>query len=280
MKRVLVIGGGVVLALVVVVVAIVFYVFASLDSIVKTAVEEVGSEVTQTKVSLNGVEISLTAGSGALRGFSMANPQGFSDNNVVQFDEVSIALDLATVQSDPVVIKQIVIDGPRIVYELGEGGSNIEKIQNNVAGSASEQSGGSDSGSGGEGPKLVIENLILRNGQVSITATQLLGETIDAPLPDIHLKDIGKEENGATPGQIAVETLDSVLAQVTAAVGTVDISKITDQLNISAEDAKKLMEQGGGEVSKAVEGGTDDASKAVGGAVEGAGDTIKGLLGN
>ena len=273
MKRVFLIGGGVVLALVVIVVAVGVYVFSNLDSIVKTAIEEVGSEVTQTKVSLNDVELSLSDGSGALRGFTMANPQGFSDNNVVQFNEVSIALDLATVQSDPVVIKEIIIDGPQIIYELGEGGSNIEKIQENVAGASQKQGGGSaSSDSGSEGPKLVIENLILRNGKVSITATQLLGQTIDAPLPEIHLKDIGKESNGATPGEIAVITMDSVLAKVTTAVGSVDISKLTDQLNISADDAKKLLEQGGG-ATKAVEEGA-------GGAVEDAGKALKGILGN
>lgn len=279
MKRVLMIGGGAVLALVIVVVIVGLYVFSSLDSIVKAAVEKVGSDVTQTEVTLSDVEISLTAGTGALLGFSMANPQGYSDNNALQFDEISIALDLATIQSDPVVIKELVIDAPVVVYELGESGSNIEKIQDNVAGSAPEQSGGGSGDSGEEGPKIVIENLILRNGQISITATQLLGETVSAPLPDIHLRDIGKEENGATPGQIAVETLDSVLAQVTAAVGSVDISKITDQLNVGMDEAKKVLEQGG-DVSKAVEDGAGEATDAVEGAVEGVGDTLKGVLGN
>ena len=279
MKRVLMIGGGAVLALVIIVVIVGLYVFSSLDSIVKAAVEKVGSDVTQTEVTLSDVEISLTAGTGALLGFSMANPQGYSANNALQFDEIRIALDLATIQSDPVVIKELVIDAPVVVYELGESGSNIEKIQDNVAGSAPEQSGGAGGDSGEEGPKIVIENLILRNGQISITATQLLGETLSAPLPDIHLRDIGKEENGATPGQIAVETLDSVLAQVTAAVGSVDISKITDQLDVGMDEAKKVLEQGG-DVSKAVEEGAGEASDAVEGAVEGVGDRLKGVLGN
>jgi len=285
MKKGLLIGGGIILAIVIVVVAVGVYVFTNLDSIIKTAVEEVGTEVTQTKVSLNEVEISLGEGSGALRGFSLANPQGYSDNNVMQFDEVAVALDLATVQSDPIVIKEIVIDGPQIVYEFGQGGSNIDTIKENVAGSAPSQDGGSDSSSGGgEGPKIVIENLILRNGQVSVTATELLGETIDAPLPDIHLKDIGKEGNGATPGQVATEVLNTVLAQVTTAVGAVDISKLTEQLNINPEDLTKMLGEGAGGITKAIEESGGDTTKAVEGAVEGAADeagkALKGLLGN
>jgi len=163
MKKGLLIGGGIILAIVIVVVAAAIYVFTNLDSIIKTAVEEVGTEVTQTKVSLNDVEVSLTEGSGALRGFSLANPQGFSDNNAMQFNEVSVALDLATVQSDPIVIKEIVIDAPKVVYEFGQGGSNIDTIKDNVAKSAPSDEGGGDSSSGSEGPKLVIENLIVRN---------------------------------------------------------------------------------------------------------------------
>lgn len=41
--------------------------FSSLDSIIKTAVEKYGSEITQTKVTLNEVELSVTSGKGALR---------------------------------------------------------------------------------------------------------------------------------------------------------------------------------------------------------------------
>ena len=62
MKKIL-IGAGVVIA----VLAIVVYVVVSQSgSIIKAAVEKYGSEITQAKVTLNEVDLSLTSGKGTL----------------------------------------------------------------------------------------------------------------------------------------------------------------------------------------------------------------------
>jgi hypothetical protein len=82
--------------------------------------------MTQTNVSLSEVDIELTSGKGALRGFSVTNPKGFSDDDAFKFDEVAVTLDISTVRSDPVVIKEIVIQGPSIVYQFGDNGSNLD----------------------------------------------------------------------------------------------------------------------------------------------------------
>jgi hypothetical protein len=50
---------------------------SNLDSIIKTAVEEVGSEATQANVTLSEVNILANEGKAALRGLSVSNPAGF-----------------------------------------------------------------------------------------------------------------------------------------------------------------------------------------------------------
>src|SRR3546814_10217063 len=103
MKKVL-IGLGVLVA----VVAIGVYVLlGSLNDIVKAAVEKAGSDLSQTDVRLDEVDIELASGKGALRGFRVTNPDGFSDGDAFRFAEVSVTLDLATVRSDPVVIEEV-----------------------------------------------------------------------------------------------------------------------------------------------------------------------------
>ena len=47
----------------------------------------------------------------------------------------------------------------------------------------------------------MINNVIVKDGKVNLTMAVLGGKQITAPLPDIHLKDIGKEKGGATPAQ-------------------------------------------------------------------------------
>jgi hypothetical protein len=58
------------------------------------------------------VDIELTSGRGALRGFRVTNPSGFSDDDAFKFDEVSVAIDISSINSDPIVNREVVIAGP------------------------------------------------------------------------------------------------------------------------------------------------------------------------
>jgi hypothetical protein len=169
-----------------------------------------------------------------------------------------------------VVIKELVIDGPRIIYEFGDGSSNLETLKKNVD-SKTGGSGGGDS-SGSEGPKIVIENLYLRNGSVGITAP-ILQKQVEAKLPTIHLKDIGKEGNGATPAQVAEQIIDSVVASAQQAVTSAnlnfgDLRKSADEI---AGQAKKQLEDATKGMGGTVEKGAEDAGKAIEGLMKGIG---------
>lgn len=252
MKKLL-IGLGV---LVVVAAVGVFVFLGSLNDIVKTAVEKVGSDLSQTDVRLSDVDIELTSGKGTLRGFAVTNPKGFSEGDAFRFDEVNVQLDLASVQDDPVVIREIVIDGPVVVYELaGDGGSNLETINSRLR----SRSGGSGTASGGSGrtPNIVIENLYLRNGSVALRAP-LLDKPVTMPLPPIHLTDIGRNGKGATPGEVANQVMASILAGARDAVARANV------------DVGRLI----GEARKAVEG----AASGAGDLGREAGDSMKGLI--
>jgi len=266
MKRGLLIGAGGVIALGVVAIVVVFF---FLGSLIKTAVETTGSEVTKTKVTLADADVDLSSGKGTLKGFKMANPSGFKSDSAFRFGEVSVTVDTSTIDQDPIVIKEVLIDAPSVTYEIGEGGSNIDKIKENVEAFQKALGGGGSGGSSSEdGPGLIIENIYLKNGKVSIMASQLLDKTLDADLPDIHLKDVGKKEGGASPGEVATQTIDAVLAQVTTLVGSTDLSSITDALGDNATGAVKALSESAGGTAGAVEGAT-----------KGATDAVKGILG-
>lgn len=222
MGRGLKIGLGVLVAIVVVIGAIVFFVASSLDSLVTAAVESYGSEITQTRVDLNDAEISTTSGEGSLTGLTVGNPKGFETDSAFRLGNIRIALDLGTITDDPIVIKEIVIAEPQITYELAANGDNIDAIQSNVSDymDKHKSSGGGDEASG---PKLVIENLYVRNGSVRVSAAGLGGRTLTAPLPDLHLTDIGKKKGGAAPGEVVAQVLGAVQQNVTKAVGTLDL---------------------------------------------------------
>ncbi|MDA0786992.1 MAG: hypothetical protein O3B37_11960 [Proteobacteria bacterium] len=235
MKKIL-IGLGV---LVVIVAVGIFVFLGNLNDIVRAAVEKVGSDMTQTNVVLNEVDIELTSGKGALRGFRVTNPSGFSDDDAFKFDEVSVSIDLSSVRSDPIIIKEVIISGPEVVYEFGDDGvSNLDRLNKNVQ---SKSGGGEKSSGGGDSPNIVIESLVLQNGKVAVIAP-LLNEKLSVPLPTIRLKDIGKDGKGATPEEIASQIMDAVLKGAQNAVANAKIN--VDQLTGAA---MKQVEEAAGE---------------------------------
>ena len=223
MKRILLIVGAL---LAVMVIGLVVFVFTGLGGAIKAIVEGVGSKATGTEVTLASADVSLTSGDGTLKGLVVGNPKGFKTPSAIELGQIHVKIDTSTVTSGTVVVKEILIEGPRLTYELGAGGgSNIGVIQDNVAAMGGGSGGGGSKGTGGGKPsgepkakepkedggtKVIIEDLVVRGGHVAVSASFLSGKDLGAPLPDIHLRDIGKAEGGVTSSELAKRILDAL----------------------------------------------------------------------
>lgn len=254
-------------AIVVVAIAGAAYYFASnLDSLVKAVVERYGSEATQARVSLKAVELSPTSGAGRLQGLTVGNPKGFATSEAIVLGDVRVSLDISTLQSNPIIIKEVLITQPAVTYEYAGGGSNLEVIQKNVQAyaarfSGSRPAGGTQGGSATTGSKtdaaaerkVIIERLLVTDGKIGISHAALQGRSLSSPLPTIELKDIGKDKGGATPAEVADKVIGTISAQASR-VASADLQK---QLGAALKD---------------------QAGK-IGGGAEGAAEKLKGLLG-
>jgi len=186
-----------------------------------------------------GVYTSL--GQGAIRGLSVGNPEGFTTGHSFQLGEIQLALDVGTITGDPVVVKEILINKPAVTYELGSDGSNIAAIQRNVQ--AYMGPGDSSKGDTSEGPKLVIENLYIKGGEVNVKTTGLTEQELSTQLPDIHVKDIGKEKGGTSPGEVAKQIMAHLTKGVGSAVATLNLDKLGDAVEEAAKGAKEMLEK-------------------------------------
>lgn len=259
MKRMIGIGGG----LLVVVAIAVFFLYSSLDAIITAAVEKFGSEITQTKVTLKETKISATDGKGALRGFRMTNPANFKTESSVEFDEISMALDIKSITEDTIVVKDITISGPRITYEHSSGGSNIDVIKKNIDSYLGAESSEKKSG----GKKLIIEKLSILNGKANVSSAILQGKTMSVDLPNIVLKDIGKSKGGATPGEVASRVMDSLQKNINGAVKHLNLDQVKEVVGSVVSGAKDMLEKGTTGTKDLVENNP-------------VGDAVKGLFGN
>ncbi len=230
----------------VVVLGLVIFVFTGLGAAIKSVVEGVGSAVTQTDVKLASADVSVTSGEGQLKGLVVGNPKGYSTPSAIELGEIKVSLDTSTVTSDTVVIREVLIDGPHLTYELGPGGSNIGVIQQNVAafsggGKGGEPSGGKDGG----GTKVIIEKLIIRNGRVDVSASFLKGQSVGAGLREIRLTDIGKSSGGATAAEVTKQLLGALTESALDAVAGLNIEGLKQGVGEALGGAVKDILGGG-----------------------------------
>lgn len=247
----------------------VYYLYSNIEGYIKTALETYGSEATQSQVKVAGVKLSVSSGEGGLSGIVIGNPKGYSSANAFSLGLASLKVDTGSVSKNPVVIKEIVIDRPHVVFEMGgDGGSNLQTIQRNVNAYAAKMGGGGapaqKPAAGAKEPerKLIIENLYVRNGQIAASHALLKGQIISTGLPTIHLTNIGRAKGGATPAEIANEVIGAISQQANKAA-MADVTKSLDALKGAV----------GGAVGEALGGalGKPDAG--------GVGDQLRGILG-
>lgn len=258
-----------VIAIVAVIIGAVVYIGSNIDGIVKAGIETYGPRFTGSEVRVANVSSSLLGGEVAVEGLFLGNPKGFKTAHAFKVDQVKVAVDIRSITSDVVRVKEIVINAPDIIYEMAGGSSNLKAIQANVAKAAgSSDSSTSTSSSSGPGKKVVIDNLYVRNSKAAVSADMLGGKVVPLPLPDIHLTDIGKKSNGATMSEASKQVLDAITKAATDAVSKVDLKGL-------AAGAGKALEG----VTKDSGKMLDDATKGGGDALKGAGDQLKGLFG-
>ena len=285
MNKVLKIALGIFAAAGLLIVALLVFVYSSLDSIVKTAIEDVASDVTQTEVTLDNVSISPTDGLGSIGGFRMTNPDGFESDTAFRFSDITVQLDIQSLATDVIRIKEVRITSPDVTYELSQSLSNIETIGKNAESygtGADSSSGESGSASSSEeaGPKVVIENFYLTDGTIRLAAPFLGDNTANIPLPDIHLKNIGENEGGATPAEAAKAALNSITGSITSVASSVNVTELLggagEVLNNAAGAAQGAVEGVGENVGEAA----GAVGEGLGDAAEDAGEAINNLFGN
>lgn len=227
-----------------------------LGPIVTKAVNTVGPKITGTKVELDGASIFPLTGSGTLKGLFVGNPEGWASDKAFYLGEVRGSVQPFSVFGDHIVINEVYIDGPELVYEKRLlGGSNIDallkQIEDNMGGPKP------DAPKTEEKPAKPMKFAIKSFKLINVKVTVGVGPTaVTVPMPPITLTDLGVAEGGITPDQIVAAVLRSVISNMGA---------------VAAEAAKKI---GGA----ALDGGkaAGDAAKEVG---KGAADGVKKLFG-
>ena len=240
MKRILAVAGVV---LVLAVAGIAWFVLTRLDSMVAQLIETHGSQATGTSVRVGSVSIDLRRGRGTIRGLRVGNPQGYSRGDAFQLGEITLDIDLGSVQSSPIVIDELTVRAPKASYEVdAKGRSNFDAIKANLdrgAGAAPAET------SGGESlpPRIAIKRFVFQKGSVSadFRAVDPKREKLEAELPPVRLQNVGGSKGG-TPGELGKTIAGAFTRAVAKTVAANEAGRATE---------KAVGDKLGGEAGKA-----------------------------
>lgn len=192
-KIILASAGGLVLVVVVVLLVLV----ARLDGIVRSTVEREGSAQLKLATTLGAADVSILGGSVTLDDLAIANPKGYQDPHIFQLGQINVAVSYGELMDDPVRIRDININSPRLVIERGgQGLRDLARIN------LRDMLGQLESGGESE-TRLVITRLNVTDTQVVIRpGIEGLQEQYSITIPDVTMTEIGTTDTAKTGAEI------------------------------------------------------------------------------
>jgi hypothetical protein len=196
-----------------------WWAFDSRDTLLASAIRRYGPEITGVPVTLQGVHISPLDGVATLTHLELGNPPGFRTPRTLVVEKMLIKLDLATLGSEVVHIREISVVQPQLTYEHASKGSNLDVIQRHVQAYVASHAGAGAQGEGASRPtRVILDQLDVQGARADVSAEMLQGKTISVPLPGLHLRDIGKQAGGVTPAEAANQIVAAIRKDVARAV--------------------------------------------------------------
>lgn len=236
--------------LVLIAVAALVYVYLNLGALVKQGIEQYAPDIVEVPVHVDAVTLMPLSGKGSIQGFTIANPKGYAGDTAVGLGKLELVVDIASLDSDTIVINKILIDTPELNFIQRDNGSSnlqalIDNISRNTASDSSDSSDSAPSKSGndeaGEASdiKFIIDDFTLRNVIISATSPLLPDQHFKVPMPDLHFNALGRSSGGAPPAEIAKEVTETLLAEAKKALLNSDLYK----QQVKAALDKKLAEE-------------------------------------
>jgi len=154
----------------------------------------------------------------------VGNPQGFANEHLIKLQQFKLRLDPDTLMADTLLIKEIQIEKPRIAYERKIMTDNIKAFQQTIEGAVARRGKTMDKAmeehevEASEQKKVIIEHLLVQGGIVKAKISAL--PTAPIPLPTIEMKDIGKEEGGASVEEASTRIFEAFYDSIIGAVSS------------------------------------------------------------
>lgn len=188
------------------------YIYFSLNTLVKKAVETVGPTITKTHVVLDSANLSPFSGSGELSGFVIGNPEGFQGPYALKLGSITVSIDKSTILKDTIVVNSIIIRNPAVALIGTPFGNNLGKLLQNIKSGSSSKSKEETNSSSGASKKFIVKEVVISGAKVDVVASALdqkIQQTL--PIPDINLRNIGSDGSGVSARDVAMQIITPLI---------------------------------------------------------------------
>jgi len=249
---------GIVIGIAVLVVVVVVLVNLFANRAVKVGIEAAATKALNVGVAVDDVDLSIMAGKLTLGNLIINNPPGYQHDKLLQLKTGGVVVDVRSLLSDVVNIKEIKLTGAEVVLEQrGVSSNNIQDVIKSMPSSPESQTQPS-------GKKLHIDNLELSDITVKAKLLPIPGkvDTVTLKLAPIKMTNLGgdnKLDTAKLSGKILLAITQGIAEQGAGILPDDMLGSLKSTLAKTAELGKEVLKT------------TEDLGKGV---TEG----IKGLL--
>ena len=220
--------------------AFMYWFYGNVDRIAREVMISYGSEMTGAKVSIGNVNIDMVNGKCVIKNFVLANPKGFESAYAIKIDKLSLELVPSTLVGSVIMIKKIEIVAPDIIYEKTDKSTNFDMILENIAAYL-----GPTRAQSPDDKKVMVNKLLIKDGKVQALAAFMNGQPVVFDLQDLYMKNLGKAENGLSPGQLGQVIVSALKKEL---IATVNFTKLANGVVDAATDLAKTVQESPGEM--------------------------------
>ncbi|MHC4174423.1 MAG: DUF748 domain-containing protein [Planctomycetota bacterium] len=259
------------LVIVILVVAVVVVVDLFVDRVVKIGIEAAATKTLNVGVSVDKADLSIMGGKLALQNLLINNPPGYEHDKLLELKDAKIAVDIKSLLSDVVHIREIKLDGVDVVLEQRSiSANNLHDVIKAIP-SGPEVQGGSEAA----GKKLHIDNLEISNVTVKIKLLPVIGkaDTVTLKLSPIKMTNLGSDnklDTAALSGKILLAIATGVAKQGVGVLPKEMVDTMKSTLSETIDVSKRAIEDGE-EIGKELIKDAEDIGRGI---TEG----LKGLL--
>ncbi|UCE98951.1 MAG: AsmA family protein [Planctomycetota bacterium] len=192
MKKALQVVRVILLAIVILVVVVVVAINIFAERALKMSIEAAATKTLNVGVSVGNIDLSIMGGKLGISNLLISNPPGYQHDRLLELKDAQIEVNVRSLLGDTVNIKQLKLDGLRIVLEQrGISGNNFEDVIKTIAAKPK-----AEAGSGEPGKKLRIDNLEISNVTVDVKLLPVPGraDTVTLKLSPIRMTDLGGDD--------------------------------------------------------------------------------------